>query len=107
MPEATTTAKRFDGFAATAFWLALVTMVCPIEADILHVVLAVERKTALGGLIATCFFAAVFTPYLVSCRRHWRQPGVWQGRAYLIATSIILALNVLTFGFATIRLLLA
>jgi len=86
-----------DGLAVYAFLLALVVMVVPLEADLLTVSL-MHRQFLHAGFVAMTCFAVVFTPFLISLRRRERESQARRGRGYLIATGIILALNVLFVG---------
>lgn len=54
------------------------------------------RKVADAGALCVICFVVVFTPFILSWRRLRRHPGKWRGRGYLIATGVILALNVIS-----------
>ena len=93
--------RRFDGFAALAFGLAVAIMVLPTEADLL-VGLFVQRRIAQAGLIAALCSGAVLLPLVLSWRRHRARPGAWRGGGYLIAATGIFAMNALFFVTAFI-----
>jgi hypothetical protein len=102
MSESDVPVKRFDDFAVSAFFLAVFIMVLPTEADIILPFLS-HGRIALGSLVAIACFTIVSVPSLISLCRHWRQPGVWRGRGYLVATNVILAINALMFGIVFFR----
>lgn len=97
-------ARRLDGFAALAFGLAVVLMVLPTEADILFGFFS-RRRIALAGLGAALCSAVVLAPIVLSWRRHWSRPEAWRGCGYLIAATVIWAVNLLMFGSALIHVL--
>jgi hypothetical protein len=94
---------RRDGFAVLAFWLAVVIMVMPTEADIVHSLLYHSGGIELAILVATLCFVTVLAPVALSWRRRWRQPRAWRDRGYLIAASVILAANLLIYGAVIIE----
>ncbi len=83
-----------DSLAAVAFYLGVIIMIFPTEADYLYVFHR-EQDFVRATLFAIVCFAIVFTPFFLAWRRWRRQPNVWKSRGYLIATLIILVLNVL------------
>lgn len=86
-----------DGLAVSAFLLALLIMVLPLEADFLDALLH-RRRFVIAAMVAVVCFAAVFTPFLRSWQRRRREPKKWRGFGYLIAAGVILALNLLLVG---------
>ena len=84
--------RRRDPLAAAAFWLAIIIMICPLEADLLAIP-ALQHRYAYAILIAMIRFAIVFTPFLLAWRRIRREPSKWSGMGYLNATGIVLILN--------------
>ena len=86
-----------DGLAVSAFLLALLIMVLPLEADILDVLLS-RRRFAVAGMVTMVCFASVFAPFLRSWQRRRREPKKWRGLGYLIAAGVILVLNLLFVG---------
>ncbi len=90
--------KRFDGFAALAFCLALFIMVLPTEADLLFSLFQ-SKQYALGGLLEIFCLTIVLLLFLISWCRHACQRENWRGRGCLIGAGVILALH-LFFGVA-------
>lgn len=86
---------RTDGFAVTSSWLAVFIMILPVEADLLGALTFHNRVGASATFAAGCF-AAVATPFILSLRRRFLQPGVWANRGSLITTGVILAFNILS-----------
>jgi hypothetical protein len=72
-------------------------MIVPVEADILTPLL-IRRRLGITTFVAALIFAAVCVPFFLGLRRKRREPLVWGGRPLLIATAVILSLNVLWFG---------
>jgi hypothetical protein len=87
---------RRDPLAVIAFVLAVFLMIVPVEADILHP-LFLRGHFGLAALVAAFFSAIVFTPYFLAVRRRRREPQAWSGRGFLIATGVILVLNIIWF----------
>jgi len=92
---------RRDPGAAVSFYLALFIMVLPTEADLLVAALA-QHKIGMAIAIAALCFSVVFTPFFFAWRRWRREPKKWKSRGYLIATGIMLLLNVLGVSLAFI-----
>ena len=69
-------------------------MVFPVEADLLFVFLKGQQRPVALGFTAVCFLV-VATPFVVSLLRRRKQPHVWANRGDLIATAIILSLNLI------------
>lgn len=84
--------RRRDSYAIVAFWLAFLIMIVPTQADILAG-FVLQKRFDLAGLLVLGCFAIVAVPYVRSLQRHWREPQVWSGRGYLIATTVILVLD--------------
>jgi hypothetical protein len=89
--------RQRDRLAITSLLLGLLLIVFPVQADILDAALHARRFFAAGIVAVTCF-AAVFVPFLLSLRRRRREPQLWANRGCLIATGIILVLDVLFLG---------
>ncbi len=68
-------------------------MIWPIEADMLVGLVDTGNMAAARIFWVICFLI-VFYPFILSCRRMRRYPGRWCGLEYLIATGIILTLNI-------------
>ena len=96
-PTSQAPVPRGDPLAKVAFFLAILIMVLPVEADILDPALR-HGRFILASIVAGFFFAVVFTPFFLAMRRRRREPVVWGGRGFLIATGVILVLNVLWFA---------
>jgi len=90
-------AKRRDPLALCAFLVAALTMIMPLQVDILDPALRSGRFVA-ASLVFSLFFAAVFAPFWSSVRRRRREPQRWGSWGFLIATGVILALDVLWFA---------
>jgi hypothetical protein len=95
---------RFDCLAVAAFWLAMGTMVLPVEAGVLFVFLR-DRQVLAACIVELAFFGVVFAPYSISVRRHWKEPSRWRGEGYLGVTTLVLLLNAVWFAAAIARLL--
>jgi hypothetical protein len=87
---------RLEPFALVVFWLAFFVMVAPLEADMLWSLVHYRRFAASVGCWLVCFLI-VFIPFVFSWKRFRSHPTRWRGRGYLIATGLILTVN-LTFG---------
>jgi hypothetical protein len=86
--------KRRDRDAAVSFCLAVFLLVLPVMADVAVGLMFAKVYWAVALWMGICY-GLVVIPWVRSMRRHWREPGVWGGRGYLIATGIILGLHVL------------
>ena len=89
--------RRREPLAICAFIVAVATMIVPVQVDILDPALRTGR---FGGasIVFPLFFAAVFTPFWMSVRRRRREPLNWGSFGFLIATGVILSLDVLWFA---------
>jgi hypothetical protein len=92
-PPQQSATRRRDPLAVVAFLLALFIMICPTEADILDPAFRSHRY-GLAAVLAVAFFSVVFIPFFLAWRRFRREPTKWRGRGFLIATGVILTLNV-------------
>ncbi len=91
--------RQKDWLATSSFWLALLIMIWPTEADILDSVFRAKRLGTAVLIFAVCFLI-VAVPFFLSWGRVRRNPSVWTGRGYRIATVVILSINL--FWFCTI-----
>jgi hypothetical protein len=105
MSTANTVPKRFDGYATFAFCFAFFVMLMPLESDILFSLMVNHAYWSAGILELACF-AVALCPFILSWQRHHREPGVWKGRGYLIATAAILTLRAAWWGWALLSWLL-
>jgi predicted neutral ceramidase superfamily lipid hydrolase len=96
--------KRRDHYALTAFWLAFALMVWPTESTIL-VTLITEKRLGMSMVVSIICFLAVILPWIASLRRHRREPNIWSGKGFLIATGVILMVNLLMVGSGTSAIL--
>jgi hypothetical protein len=94
--------RRRDSYAVVAFWLAFLIMIAPTQAGLLAGFVA-QKRFDLAAVLALGCFAIVAIPYVRSFQRHRREPQVWSGRGHLIATSVILILNLLVLCTVLIR----
>lgn len=92
------TPRRTNWLAIAAFWLALLIMVLPTGAAILLAAVH-QHKYAWAAGIALLAFAVVFIPFFLALQRVRREPTKWSGRGYLVATGIILLLNLVIVFF--------
>jgi hypothetical protein len=90
-------ARRRDPLALCAFFLTVLTMVVPVQVGVLTPPLQAGRFGA-ASLVFALFFAAVFTPFWMSVRRRRREPLLWGSLGGLVATGVILSLDVLWFA---------
>ena len=58
-----------------------------------------QHKYAWAAGIALLAFAVVFIPFFLALQRVRREPTKWSGRGYLVATGIILLLNLVIVFF--------
>lgn len=86
-----------DELAVSAFLLALFVMILPLEADMLDPLVRRGRVLHAAVFAAGCFLA-VFLPFLACLRRRRREPNARRGRGYVVATAVILVLNLLFVG---------
>jgi hypothetical protein len=91
--------RQLDPFAVIAFTLAVSTMCCPTEADLITDPLT-NRQFGLAGLVVALCTTAVTVPVVFGWRRRRSRPEYWQGRGYLIAATVILTINTLWCGVA-------
>lgn len=92
--DQTSLKRRLDPLAALSLFLAVFIMVLPTEADLL-IVLIHHKKLASGVAFCVICFCVVFTPFFFSWRKLRREPTKWRGNGYLIATGVILTMNLL------------
>jgi multisubunit Na+/H+ antiporter MnhB subunit len=90
--------RRANWLAIASFLLALLIMVWPTEADILFAAVH-SYKNAWAAWIALLSFAVVFIPFFLALQRMRREPAKWSGRGYLVATGVILLLNLVMVFF--------
>jgi hypothetical protein len=86
---------RVDPLARLAFFLGFFIMIWPTEADMLVALVRHGEFVRAAGFSFACFIV-VFAPFIVSWRRLNRQPLGLRGRGYLIATGVILVLNIIS-----------
>jgi hypothetical protein len=90
-----------DPHAVVAFTFATLLMVIPIEAGLLDPLLQ-ARRFGPPSLVAAGFFAVVFLPFFFAVRR-WRQEhSMYRGRNFLVATGVILTLNLVWLAFVLV-----
>ena len=91
-----------DWWALSACILAISLMIFPVEADLPFALFGGQRQPAALGFTALCFLV-VATPFVISLLRRRKQPHVWGNRGDLIATAIILSLNVISIVCIFVR----
>jgi hypothetical protein len=96
-PTSAVPVRRRDPLAVVAFVLAVLIMVVPVEVGILDPALRGHRFVG-ASIVAAFFFAVVFAPFFLAVRRRRREPSVWRGGGFLIATGVILVLNIVWFA---------
>lgn len=96
------TSKRFDKHASASFGLAMFLLVLPVMADIATGLMFGRFYWAVALWMTSCYLLVV-VPWVSSLLRHWREPGVWRGRGYLIGTGIILGLHAMALVAAAIE----
>src|SRR6266516_3020413 len=89
-------ARQRDPLALGAFFIALV-LLGPIQVGVLEPGLRGGRS-GMACLLFVLFFVAVFTPFWASVRRRRREPLLWGSSGFLIATGVILSLDILWFA---------
>jgi hypothetical protein len=99
------TAKRKDRNAFVSFAMALFLLVLPVMADIATGLMFLRQYWAVAIWMACCY-GLVTTLWGLSLKRHWKEPGVWSGSGYLIATGIILALHAVMLTAAAMQWLM-
>ena len=87
--------RRRDLLAVCAFFVALL-LLGPIQGGVLDPGLR-GGHFAMVFLIFAVFFGVVFTPFWISVRRRRREPLVWGSSGFLVATGVILGLDILWF----------
>jgi hypothetical protein len=95
--------KQLDGFAVSAFALAMFIMVLPIEADIVFVSLA-NKDFASAAAIAMACIVTVLVPIFFSWRRQRSAQEMWRGRGYLQGAIAILVINLLMTGLTVFHI---
>ncbi|MEP6936948.1 MAG: hypothetical protein ABI871_02660, partial [Chthoniobacterales bacterium] len=92
---------RVDPLARWALGLAVVIMIWPTQGDMVWSLLKNGRRIQAVFFAIICFLI-VFGPFVLSCWRVARHREL-RGKGYLIATGMIILLNVFVIGNALLH----
>ena len=80
-----------DPLAKTGFWLAVIIFFFPTHADVVFVAVLEAIDILPMFLFSACCLGVVAVPAILSARRVFSSEPKYSGRAYLIATFVLLA----------------
>jgi hypothetical protein len=102
MPTDQLIQKRRDRYAMAAFCQAMVVLVWPVQSTMLALAPQAGGAPLVIAVITMCTGPVIFL-FGKSVLRHWREPGNWSGRGYLIGTAMILGVNFVAYTAGAIN----